>query len=38
MDLIETVRKMYNLTTWKEKMFIGKMNNWLKDRLTLIHN
>ena len=38
MHLIETVHKMHNLTTWKEKMFIGKMNNWLKDRLTLIHN
>ena len=38
MDLIETVHKMHNLTTWKEKMFIGKMNDWLKDTLTLIHN
>ena len=38
MDLIETVHKMHNLTTWKEKMFIGKMNDWLKDRLPLIHN
>ena len=29
---------MNNLTTWKEKIFTGKINNWLKDRLTLIHN
>ena len=27
MDLIETVHKMHNLTTWKEKIFIGKMND-----------
>ena len=38
MDLIETVHKMHNLTTWKEKIFIGRMNNWLKDRLTHINN
>ena len=37
-DLIKTVHKMHNLTTWKEKIFTGKMNDWLKDRLTLIHN
>ena len=38
MDLIETIHKMHNLTIWKEKIFIGKRNNWLKDRLTHIHN
>ena len=38
MDLIGTVHKMHNLTTWKEKIFIGNMNNWLKDRLTHINN
>ena len=38
MDLIDTVHKMHNVTTWKEKIFIGKMNDWLKDRLTHIHN
>ena len=38
MDLIETVYKIHNLTTWKEKIFIGRMNNWLKDRLTHINN
>ena len=38
MDLIETVHKMHNVTTWKEKIFVGKMNNWLKDRITHINN
>ena len=38
MDLIETVHKMHNLATWKEKIFVGKMNDWLKDRLTHINN
>ena len=38
MDLIETVHKMHNVTTWKEKIFAGKMNDWLKDRLTHINN
>ena len=37
-DLIETVHKIHNLTAWKEKIFIGKMNDWLKDRLTHINN
>ena len=38
MNLIETVHKIHNLTTWKEKIFIGKMNDWLKDKLTHIYN
>ena len=38
MDLIETVHKMHNLTTWKEKIFISKMNDWLKNKLAHIHN
>ena len=37
MDLIETVHKMHNLTTWKEKI-ISKMNDWLKNELAHIHN
>ena len=37
MDLIETVHKMHNITTWKEKIFISKMNNWLKNELAHIH-
>ena len=27
MDLIDTVHHMQNLTTWKEKMFVGKMTD-----------
>ena len=38
MHLIEMVYKMHNLTTWKEKIFLGNMNDWLKDKLTHIHN
>ena len=30
MDLIDTVHHMQNLTTWKEKIFVGKMTNWVK--------
>ena len=37
-DLIDTVHKMHNITTWKEKIFISKMNDWLKNELTHIHN
>ena len=33
MDLIDTVHKMHNLTTWKEKIFVGKLHKWLKDEL-----
>ena len=29
MDLIETVHKMHNVTTWKEKIFVGTMYKWL---------
>ena len=38
MDSIKIVHKMHSVTTWKEKIFVGKMNNWLKDRLTHINN
>ena len=38
MDLLEMVHEMYNLNTWKEKIFVGKINNCLKDKLTHIHN
>ena len=30
MDLINTVHHMQNLTSWKEKMFVGKMTEWVK--------
>ena len=33
MDLIDTVHKMYNLTTRKEMIFVGKLHKWLKDEL-----
>ena len=38
MDLIEMVHKMHNVTTWTEKIFISKMNGWLKNELAHIHN
>ena len=34
MNLIETVHKIRNITTWKEKIFVGTMDKWLKDQLT----
>ena len=37
-DLIETVHKMHNVTTWKEKIFVGTMNKWLRDQLTNSNN
>ena len=38
MDLIETVHKMCNVTTWKGKIFVGTMHKWLKDQLTNLNN
>ena len=38
MDLIKTVHQMQNVTTWKEKIFVSKMNEWLKNKLAHIHN
>ena len=38
MNLIETVHKMHNNTTWKEKIFAGTMNKWLKDQLINSNN
>ena len=29
---------MQNVTTWKEKIFVSKMNEWLKHKLADIHN
>ena len=29
---------MQNVTTWKEKIFVSKMNKWLKHTLADIHN
>ena len=27
-DLIDTVHKLHNKTTWNEKLFLGQINNW----------
>ena len=29
---------MQNVTTWKEKIFISEMNEWLKNKLAHIYN
>ena len=33
-SLIHTVHRMHNMTSLKEKLFVGKMNDWLKQELT----
>ena len=33
MDLIETMHKMHNITTLREKIFAGTMHKWLKEQL-----
>ena len=38
MDLIKSVHQMQNLTTWKEKIVVSEMNEWLKNKLAHIHN
>ena len=38
MDVINTVHHMHNVTTWKEKIFVSEMNEWLKNKLAHIHN
>ena len=38
MDLIDTVHHMQNLTSWKEKMFVGKMMEWVKKELAKSKN
>ena len=37
-NLINMVHRMYNLTTLKEKIFVGKMNERLKQELTHFNN
>ena len=29
-DMIDTVHKLHNRTTWNEKLFSGQVNNWFK--------
>ena len=38
MDLIETVQKMNNVTTLREKIFAGTMPRWLKEQLINSNN
>ena len=38
MELDKTVHQMQNVTTWKEKISVSKMNKWLKHKLADIHN
>ena len=37
-ELVNTVHQMQNVTTWKEKVFVSEMNEWLKHRLEDIRN
>ena len=32
--LINAVHRMHNMTSLKEKLFVGKMNDWLKQEVT----
>ena len=38
MDLIETVHKMHNITTLREKIFPGTIHKWLKEQLINTNN
>ena len=38
MELVKTVHQMQNVTTWKEKIFVSEMNEWLKNQLAHTHN
>ena len=38
MELVNTVHQMQNVNTWKEKIFLSKMNAWLKRNLENIHS
>ena len=38
MELVKTVHQLQNVTTWREKFFVSKMNEWLKYKLADIHN
>ena len=37
-NLINTVHRMQNLTSLKERLFVGKVNEWLKQKLTHYNN
>ena len=34
MSLIDRMHRMHNKTTWKERLSVVKMNEWLKQELT----
>ena len=38
MELVKTVHQMQNVTTSQEKIFVSKMNKWLKLKLADVHN
>ena len=38
MELVNMVHQMQNVTTWKEKVFVSEMNEWIRCRLEGIHN
>ena len=38
MVLVNTVHQKQNVTTWKEKVFVSEINEWLKCKLEDIHN
>ena len=38
MELVNMVHQMENVTRWKEKIFVSKMNDWLKCKLEEIHS
>ena len=38
MELVKTVHQIQTVTTWKEKIFVSKMNEWLKHKLADIHS
>ena len=36
-DLIDTVHRMQNFTTWNEKTFTGKLHDWMEIYVQLCH-
>ena len=38
MELVKMVHQMQNVTTWKEKIFVSEMNDWLKHKLEDVHS
>ena len=38
MELVNMVHQMQNVTTWKEKIFVSEMNDWLKCKLEEVHS